>query len=180
MLVTTEEVTDAELIQKLDAFREWANTEKDYDANSGGVDKEDFLHIYPPEGGYNQTSNLNTQFIMRVRGDQYEELCESLGFADGRNAIWYFPKGMMDWHTNSNYPGLRTYYTYSEKESIFRWKDYDGVLHTYYETPNVWTKRTFEIPSDGRLFWHTIWSEGWRLSLGFNTPIEQRPLTPLS
>jgi hypothetical protein len=73
----------------------------------------------------------------------------------------------MLWHTNSDDPGTRIYYTYSNKLSIFRYIDKDtGQIVD--DIDNVgWTARKFDITDESNPFWHTIWTSSLRFSFGF-------------
>lgn len=78
----------------------------------------------------------------------------------------YPPNSIMGWHTNSDDPGIRSYYTFSLNESIFRYVDKNGNIIDDYDNKG-WTVRRFEVGSEN-LLWHTIWSEGIRFAFGFN------------
>ena len=85
------------------------------------------------------------------------------------NAIIYSPMSGMFWHTNSNNPGTRIYYTFAIDKSVFRYKDpLTGEIHEEQDSVG-WTARAFKIPDpqDGR-FWHAVWTAGRRFSFGFN------------
>lgn len=82
------------------------------------------------------------------------------------NAIIYPAMSIMDWHTNTDMPGIRTYYTYTEGRAIFRYY-LDGEYHE--DEDNIgWTARQFTIDPKAPL-WHTIWTEKPRYAFGFNT-----------
>lgn len=82
------------------------------------------------------------------------------------NAIIYPAMSIMDWHTNSDQPGIRTYYTYTEGRAVFRYY-LDGEY--YEDEDNIgWTARQFVIDPEKPL-WHTIWTEKHRYAFGFNT-----------
>jgi hypothetical protein len=89
-----------------------------------------------------------------------------LGADECTNAILYQPHSMMEWHTNSDNPGTRIYYVYTEGESIFRYIDLNGNEVLSYDNVG-WTVREFTIPTDA-LLWHTIWTEKKRYAFGFN------------
>jgi len=83
------------------------------------------------------------------------------------NAILYSPMSGMFWHTNSDSPGTRIYYTFSLDKSVFKYKDpLTGEIHEEQDEVG-WTARKFNIPRTGR-FWHAVWTSGRRFSFGFN------------
>ncbi len=90
-----------------------------------------------------------------------------LGAKKITNSIVYPPSSMMDWHTNSDLEGIRTYYTYTEGEGIFRYIDSNGNIQLDYDNIG-WTCRTFKIQKDNPL-WHSIWTEKQRYAFGFMT-----------
>ena len=93
---------------------------------------------------------------------------KSQGFDHCSNAVVYPPKSYMPWHTNSDASGLRTYYTYSQRKSLFMWV-HPETQKTHVETDNIgWTCRSFVVPSGGLKLWHSVWSEGVRFAFGFN------------
>jgi hypothetical protein len=90
------------------------------------------------------------------------------GFASNRNATVYNPMSFMRWHTNSNTPGLRHYFTHTTGRAIFRWRHpKTGEIFDEIDGEG-WTYRTFVI-SPTQPVWHTIWTEKVRLSFGFNS-----------
>lgn len=93
---------------------------------------------------------------------------DSKGFTENTNAMVYNPLSFMRWHTNSDNPGRRHYFTYTEGDAIFRWKHPDtGEIFDERDFPG-WTYRTFVV-SGKRPLWHTIWTQKVRLSFGFNS-----------
>ena len=179
-MVTVEEIVDINVLSSLALFKEWADKWKNGQPSSY-VTKEEFLNEEAPLELKDVTAQSSGSDNIRVRDENFESLQEELGFEEGRNAIWYYPNVTMPWHTNSNHPGVRTYYVFAEGEGIFRWRHPEtGEYHNSYDIPGKWVKRVFEVPNDGTLLWHAVWSGDWRLSIGFNTPTEQRPLEALS
>lgn len=97
-----------------------------------------------------------------------EGVVKSEGFDHCSNAVAYPPMSFMPWHTNSDSVGLRTYYSYSQKESLFMWV-HPETKEIHVETDNIgWTCRSFVVPSGGLKLWHSVWSEGVRFAFGFN------------
>lgn len=83
------------------------------------------------------------------------------------NAMVYAPMSGMYWHTNSDLPGTRLYYTFSLDKSVFKYVDPDtGEIHEDWDTVGGWTARTFDVSKE-RPFWHCVWSAGRRFSFGF-------------
>jgi hypothetical protein len=98
-----------------------------------------------------------------------EDFVAEKGFQANRNSLVYNPMSFMAWHTNSNVPGLRHYFTYTTGRAIFRWRHpKTGEIFDEIDGEG-WTYRTFVI-SPNQPVWHTIWTEKVRLSFGFNSP----------
>jgi hypothetical protein len=76
--------------------------------------------------------------------------------------IWYPKNGYMGWHTNGDHPGYRLYASWSEEgnKSFFRYQE-NGETVTSYDKQG-WNYRLFKVP-----FWHCVYSETNRISLGF-------------
>jgi hypothetical protein len=101
-----------------------------------------------------------------------EGFSKEKGFKSNRNAMVYNPMSLMRWHTNSNAPGLRHYFTYTTGRAIFRWR-HPETGEVFDEIDKIgWTHRTFFI-NPSQLLWHTIWTEKVRLSFGFNSEVPQ-------
>lgn len=77
------------------------------------------------------------------------------------NLIAYPPNGGMDWHTNSNSPGIRIYVSWSENgnSGMMWYKDGELIMDQDNVGLNI---RQFTVPC-----WHKIWSKCYRLSIGF-------------
>lgn len=130
------------------------------------VTKKQFLQIKPPVVDIETDSevkwhltNYNKKYIAAA-GSLLKAICIT-------NSIVYPPHSMMDWHTNSNHEGIRTYYTYTEEEAIFRYVDANGKIKLDYDNVG-WTCRTFKIQKDNPL-WHSVWTKSKRYSFGFVT-----------
>lgn len=80
-----------------------------------------------------------------------------------------YPKdGYLAWHTNSDNPGVRVYFTYATKEgSFFRYLK-DGQIITL-EDQLGWNTRVFPIDAKEPL-WHCVYASARRYSFGFNCP----------
>ena len=94
--------------------------------------------------------------------------CKILQCESVTNSLAYAPMSYMPWHTNSDSVGERIYYTYTEGESIFRYKDADGTIKEDFDNIG-WTARSFKITD--KLLWHTIWTEKFRYAFGFKKHI---------
>jgi hypothetical protein len=107
--------------------------------------------------------------IIDLEDSSLRKAIELLGADKCTNAFIYPPSTILDWHTNSNDPGIRTYYTYSIKQSIFKYIDPDtGATVLDEDHIGRWTCRSFLITAEKPL-WHTVWSEGVRFAFGFST-----------
>ena len=95
-----------------------------------------------------------TQIMEQFRRDQ--------GSSAVTNCCVYPIMSQMGWHTNSNYPGIRRYYTFSLGKTIFAYKHHGNIV--YQEDQPGWTCREFEVGED--LYWHSIWTEKFRFSFG--------------
>ena len=84
------------------------------------------------------------------------------------NAILYPAESMMPWHTNSDCKGIRTYYTYSEKPSLFMWKNPNTNEIIINKDKAGWSLRCFLVKSTPPFLWHSVYAEGERFSFGFN------------
>ena len=131
---------------------------------------EQFSQIKVPTSDIVAISSNNGNFIHLADTNKDSLLLKSakqLGASSCTNAIVYGPMSVMSWHTNSNIPGERIYYTYSLKTSVFRYVDpNDGKIKDDYDNVG-WTARKFLVDKN-RLLWHTVWSEGIRFAFGFN------------
>ncbi|TCK19039.1 hypothetical protein DFR30_2332 [Thiogranum longum] len=81
--------------------------------------------------------------------------------------FWYPRGGYMGWHTNSASPGWRVYITHASEpgKSFFRYREPDtGRIVTALDSE--WNVRAFRI-DPGIPFWHTVYSETDRFSLGY-------------
>ena len=87
--------------------------------------------------------------------------------ADTKNALVYSPLSAMYWHTNSDSPGLRTYYSFSLGRSVFKYRDPNtGEIYEDWDNKG-WTARQFNITEE-RPFWHCVWTSARRFSFGFS------------
>ena len=88
--------------------------------------------------------------------------------ADTKNAIVYSPSSAMYWHTNSDSPGVRTYYSFSLGDAVFKYKDPEtGEIYEDWDNKG-WTARRFKITKEQPL-WHSVWTSARRFSFGFST-----------
>ena len=127
--------------------------------------KDDFMAIKPnisvdipfiQDKGFIRVAEQNNKYLYAATKILNAEECT--------NAIMYPPRHMMRWHTNSDLPGTRTYYIYSERPGIFAYLKNGEVC--YDEDDQGWTVRQFEVKAD-EPFWHAVWSDGVRYAFGF-------------
>lgn len=145
---------------------------------SPNITKEQFFNFKIPN--YNQTKgvfekkdgiDILSKTHVRYRDskryiDMVKGITSILNYDRCTNAKISPAMSVLNWHTNSDFPGTRIYYTYTEKEAIFRYRDpATGEIIDDYDNFG-WTVRQFEIPKDS-LFWHAVWSEGTRYTFGF-------------
>jgi hypothetical protein len=113
--------------------------------------------------------SANRNYRIDLEDSSLQKAIELLGADKCTNASIYPPSTILDWHTNSDDPGIRTYYTYSIKQSIFKYIDPDTSVAVLDEDHiGSWTCRSFLITAEKPL-WHTVWSEGVRFAFGFST-----------
>jgi hypothetical protein len=77
---------------------------------------------------------------------------------------WYPKNGYMGWHTNSNNKGFRLYCSYvaEANKSFFRYFE-NGEIVTSWDKEG-WNFRIFNV---NHLFWHCVYSETDRFSIGY-------------
>ena len=86
--------------------------------------------------------------------------CKDIGAQELTNSMIYLPNTIMKWHTNSDNPGTRRYYTFTKGDAWFAWVDNKGNVQ--YDKDNMgWTIREFEAP-----IWHSIYTSQLRFSFG--------------
>ncbi len=135
---------------------------------SGNVKYHDFIATTIPANDVPHRSDNSIRHICLLSDARLTAATDLLGANSCTNAICYAPYSCMPWHTNSDLEGTRTYYVYSKRRSIFRYKNTDtGLIHN--DEDNIgWTARSFKIDKQQPL-WHAIWSEGYRFAFGFNS-----------
>lgn len=122
----------------------------------------------------NLAGSLIDDEVLRLRQRADEVVLRRLSalFGEGCKAacsghFWYPAGGFMGWHTNLRKPGWRMYVNYAEQEgkSFFRYRDPDsGAIVTSMD--KEWNFRLFQI-SPAKPFWHAVYSETNRFSLGY-------------
>jgi hypothetical protein len=93
-------------------------------------------------------------------------VCQTLGASENTNLLVYGSNSCMGWHTNSDLPGDRIYYTFTTGTALFRYLDSNGRIVDDWDNINAWTVRKFSVQQQKPL-WHTIWTEKIRFSFGF-------------
>ena len=91
-----------------------------------------------------------------------------LGHERNTNACMMFKSTQLPWHTNSNRPGIRTYY--SKGGGVFKFLDEHGVQQISVDNENGWTVREFELPKV-KPFWHSVYASSNRFSFGFGSDV---------
>jgi hypothetical protein len=135
-------------------------------ANYNDYSKADFLASMP----YTNTDThhgANHGFLnICALSNKYLQAAKTiLGAKQITNTAIYPCNSIMGWHTNSDLPGTRIYYTKTDGEAIFSYIR-DGVRIDDYDTVGAWTCRQFELSSEA-LLWHSIWTEKHRYAFGF-------------
>lgn len=96
-----------------------------------------------------------------------DEIAERHGFTRNTNAMVYPPHSFMQWHTNSDEEGERTYFVFTVRSGKFVYIDPDtGERKEDYDAVG-WTQRVFNVDAKKPL-WHCVWADGMRFSFGFN------------
>jgi len=164
------------LVRERELF--WANPK------SLGLSKTDFdQQPFPQEDRTVAGANFRSLSELPSVCSALKKFAEDKGFHSNRSAMVYNPMSFMRWHTNSNAPGRRHYFTFTKGKAIFRWRHpVTGKIFDEIDRCG-WTYRTFII-SPTQPVWHTIWTEKVRLSFGFNSSVaapmpipEPAPLT---
>jgi hypothetical protein len=141
---------------------------------SSSISKETFLETQVPQVDDRILANTagtgdKIALIAEDKAFILENIAKQGGFDRCTNAVLYPPMSMMDWHTNSDISGVRTYFTFTLKEGLFRWVD-PITKEIHIDTDDIgWTCRRFKIPMSENHLWHSVWSEGVRFAFGFNT-----------
>ena len=137
--------------------------------SSGSVTIEDFNSQSMPnkdlQAGYFLPGSTSTRLAIMASKHELEPLSNILGAQESTNLIVYGANSCMGWHTNSDMPGDRIYYTFTLGKAVFRYIDENGDVVDDIDN-NGWTVRRFPVRKDP-LLWHTIWAEKIRFSFGF-------------
>jgi hypothetical protein len=78
----------------------------------------------------------------------------------------YPPGGYLSWHTNSDNPGIRVYFSYAREPGCWFRYMRDNKAVTLEDKPG-WNIRVFPVRRDN-LLWHCVWAPVERYSFGFN------------
>lgn len=83
------------------------------------------------------------------------------------NAIVYPPGGYLGWHTNANHTGLRLYLHWIEDlgQSSFKYWDGSQVVDDV-ENEKCFI-RIFNVTDMTNPIWHCVYTNTWRVSVGF-------------
>lgn len=119
-----------------------------------------FIQTTPPAEDRPRGPGCNTNFD--IGREAYKTTTHRIS---GR--MIYPPGGYMDWHTNGDWPGIRMYAAWSENgNSGMLWYK-DGKTIVDYDKPG-WNIRTFSCPE-----WHAVFSNCWRVSVGWH--LQEKP-----
>ena len=109
-----------------------------------------------------KNSNMNKELLSYKLKKYYKKPIQH------RGTYSYQPGSRCGWHTNSNSPGKRIYFTWTEEDnkSFFKYLDNEtDQIITKYDKKG-WHINEFIIPKEG-VFWHYVGSETCRKSIGF-------------
>lgn len=133
------------------------NTEKDF--RSSPIPEKDIPQPHThtvdlcTDQRFSSEDKMDARFTLR-------KWCKDLGAQELTNSMIYLPETKMRWHTNSDNPGTRRYYTFTKGDAWFAWVDKEGNVQ--YDKDNMgWTVREFEAP-----IWHSIYTSQLRFSFG--------------
>jgi hypothetical protein len=103
----------------------------------------------------------------RKTSDNIVDVLQYLNQSYSTNTMYYTAGSCINWHTNSDDPGIRTYILYTSKPGIFRYKDSNtGEIIDDLDYVG-WTQRSFKVDKDN-LLWHCVYSPAPRFAYGFN------------
>ena len=141
------------------------------DKKSFGATKESFDRIKNMQGS--ETLNLKasmtwgTYDMQRKKEPFIKKVIKELDASCCTNTLFYSQGSFIDWHTNSDDPGIRTYILYTSKPGIFRYKDQTtGEIVDDLDFVG-WTQRSFKVDKEN-LLWHCVYSPAPRFAYGFN------------
>ena len=135
------------------------NNDKEKDFRSAVIPDKDTPHPHTPtvdlctDIRFSSEDRVEARLLLR-------NWCKQVGAQQLTNSMIYPPETLMKWHTNSDNPGLRRYYTFTKGDAWFAWVDGEGNVQ--YDKDNMgWTVREFEAP-----VWHSIYTSQLRFSFG--------------
>ena len=141
------------------------------DKKKGNVTKkafDEFLNGIPKTSDNNKSSEFYGNHSMNRTKELFIKQITNILDADFcTNTMYYAPNSCIDWHTNSDTPGKRTYIIFTDKPGIFRYKDpFSNEIIDDMDYVG-WTQREFQINKNS-LIWHCVYSPGVRFAYGFN------------
>lgn len=123
------------------------------------------LPISDIERGYFTKDSTTAKLAVMNGKNKLNSLAGLLGADENTNLVIYGANSCMGWHTNSDMPGDRVYYTFTMGKAVFRYINSEGNIVD--DIDNIgWTVRRFPVRKHPPL-WHTIWTEKLRFSFGF-------------
>jgi hypothetical protein len=103
----------------------------------------------------------------RKQSENIKNVIDYLHQSYSTNTIYYSTGSCINWHTNSDDEGIRTYILYTSKPGIFRYKNSNtGEIIDDLDYVG-WTQRSFKVSKDN-LLWHCVYSPAPRFAYGFN------------
>lgn len=168
MDLTPKPIKDKEVLSYLNKIKE--HVEKKYripaTSSTPAIDFfEDILPDFNVDAVYPKRDLKNFRRLSNV--PHVNTVKELLGYERVTNELIYLPSACMTWHTNSNDLGYRHYVTFTYGDSVFRYRDTDGNIVDSPDLKHQWQVRTFKTGGLEELLWHTIASNGLRITLGF-------------
>jgi hypothetical protein len=106
------------------------------------------------------------KYFHKIEADD-EEVAACIRGSNRGNKL-YPPGGYLQWHTDSDNPGIRVYFTFdTQPGSFFRYFKNNEIVTLMDEVG--WNIRVFYITQE-RLFWHCVYAAATRYTFGFNCP----------
>jgi hypothetical protein len=150
---------------------EFAKSKKDFNSSKSTFDK---LIDIPTISTLNKKASLSvwgTYDMERKSSENIKKVLSILNCSYCTNTLYYTKGSFIEWHTNDDDPGERTYILYTNSPGIFRYKDTKtGKIVDDYDYVG-WTQRTFLVDPLTPL-WHCVYSPSPRFAYGFNKIIK--------
>ena len=183
MILTSQYIDSPIIEQGFSRFVEMAKDNSKLDGDLWNPDKKFDVNSLWDIKKENKDRAGDDACRYRLNSWEYEENMESVAkkFLVEQNIITedqritrsggavYYPGGYMGWHTNRCRPGIRCYFNWaseSGKSGLKYW--YEGTEEIIRDCVDQvgWQLRMFSTDYP-KPFWHSVWSECIRLSIGF-------------